>query len=97
MDHTWKQVNQTLTRTIIEKINALPPPLKTAIGWLPGGGAATSYADAHRWTIIKAAEHYRKEGKLSKEAGQLLTAYHTTLAAEQRTYKQLLETLEKEF
>jgi hypothetical protein len=94
---TWKHFNQRLTKTVVGKINSLPAPIKVAVGFLPGGGAATSYADVHRWTIVKAAQSLQKKGKLSKEAGNALRNYSSALSSEQRTYSRLLQVLEKEF
>jgi hypothetical protein len=91
----WKRKNEALTRNLIDKINKLPQPIKFAIGFLPGGGAATSYADIHRWSVLKLAKHYEAEGKLTKEASSALHAYETKLLAEQQAHERLLSVLAK--
>ena len=95
MPNKWKQVNENLTRSLIDKINSLPAPVKIAIGFLPGGGAATSYAYLHRWTIIETAEHYQKQGKLDGQSRSALQSYKSALKKEQHAYNMLLQALSR--
>lgn len=87
--------NEALTRYLVDKISDLPPPVKMAVGLLPGGGTAVSYADTHRWSILKLADHYAKAGKLDVKAQNALRSYKQALSAEQKTYNQLLDAIKE--
>lgn len=93
---TWQRTNQHLTRIVMKKINALPTPVKSAAGLLPGMGLAMLYADNYKWSLLKVAEHYESEGNLSRQATLALASYKQALAAEQREYERLVRALEKE-
>ncbi len=87
--------NEKLTRFLVDKISSLPPPAKMAVGLLPGGGSAMSYADTHRWSIVKLADHYAKAGKLDPKALQALQSYKQALASEQKAYNRMLDAMKQ--
>jgi hypothetical protein len=93
MTYHMKRMNQELTRRLVDAINKLPPPVKAVVGFIPGGGLAIEYADWHNWAVIRLAEQYQKEMRLSPEGSRALAAYKSAVEAESRAYEQLIRAI----
>jgi hypothetical protein len=92
----FEHTSRLLTQAIMRKIDALPAPVKTMIGFLPGGGTVTGYAENHRWAVVKLAKHYAMTGKLSPASRAALQEYERHREAESRAYERLVRAIDRE-
>lgn len=99
MHQHWKNENRSLSRRILQKIDSFPVPVKTALGLIPFIGNVTNLAfgftENQKFAIVKLAQEYDRENKLSIPAKRHLHAYLTALQHEQRAYNSFLKTFEK--
>jgi len=94
----WIEENRRISRKILQKIDKVPTPLKTAIGLIPVVGnlsnMAFGYSENHKYAIVKLAQKLDREGKLPTSAKRHLQGYEHALEREQRAYNAFLKSFE---
>ncbi len=90
----FKSANRALTRKMVGALENLPAPVKTALGTVPGPSLAMKYVELHREWILRLADDYARNNKLSRDSVQALRRYRQARRDEQRAYHELVCALE---